>query len=129
MNYMVKLSALREKDGYAYSISIETEYGAVIDMWSDFIGHIMDKKAYHEIIEELIRKLGRIIHEDSQISLYSNDEELVRYINNIFTDIISKKTNFKVDFKAYITEFKLDNRVYSLALKALKLKSRYPPIL
>jgi len=127
MNYIVKLLVLREKDGYAYSISIETEYGAVIDMWGDFIKSIIDDKVYHKITGELLKKLGKIVHEDSQVILYSDKGEFIEYINNVFTDIIDKETNFKVSFKAYITKFEHNDRVYSLALKVLKLKSRYPP--
>jgi len=134
MRYIVKVGMISDDEGYAYSIWIETEYRAVIDMWSDYLRVDKTEDIYSSIVKELFRKLIRIIREDSEVIIYTDNDGLGEFINNllrreIFIETVGKEINYKVIINVKKSVFDKDDRVYSLARMALKVKGRYPPIL
>ena len=137
MRYIVKMGVIRGNDEYAYSVWIETEYGAVIDMWSNYLVTCEIKEVYSSMISELYRKFPRILKEDSDVTIYVDDEELTEYvhellkvgIDNILREIVGESIPYKIQINVEGRVFDKDDRVYSLARMALKIKGRYPPIL
>lgn len=121
----------------AIGVVIETDYGAVIDMWGEFIGVATNNVAeYMALIKGLKRLIElsikeAIVRSDSQLlinqlngryrvksknilPLYLEAISLCRDLTCIEFEYISREENLRAD---------------SLANKALDIRGRYPPIL
>lgn len=137
MNYIVKVGILKGEEGYSYSIWIETDYGAVIDMWSDYITVKKIEEVYTLVTREMLKKFNRIIHEPSSFYILVDNRDFKDYLNGIlgndmnrlFEEMTGEKPKYEITISVDVTEFQTDDRVYSLAMMALDMKRRYPPIL
>ncbi len=121
----------------AIGVVIETDYGAVLDMWGEYIGVATNNVAeYRALIEGLknILVLGLdkvIVRSDSQLlvnqmkgiykvksrnllPLYLEAVSLSKKLSSIKYEYISRDTNVRAD---------------ALANKALDVRGRYPPII
>ena len=137
MNYIVKVGILKGEKGYSYSIWIETDYNAVIDMWSDYITVKKIEEVYTLVTCEMLRKFNRIIHEPSSFHILVDNRDFKDYLdgilgndmNSLFEDMTGERPKYEITISVDVTEFPTDDRVYSLAMMALDMKRRYPPIL
>jgi len=133
MKYIVSSVVLEGEEGYSYSIWIETGYGAVIDMWSDYIKGDLNT-VYESLICEFIIKLLKIIREDSEVWIYVDDNRLynllierLRDVNRLYSEYGVKHKPYNIKFFVEKKDRELLNRAYSLALTSLRIKGRYPP--
>ena len=137
MKYIVKIGVLKGEEGYAYSVWIETEYGAVIDMWSDYVEARKLKEVYSIITGELFKMFNRIMHEDSIFLIYVDNVDFKDYLNNIreygialfYRETANEELSHNMDIAVDVVDFPSEGRVYSLAMMALDQKKRYPPVM
>jgi|GEM_PF-1564993 len=133
MKYIVSSVVLEGEEEYSYSIWIETDYGAVIDMWSDYIKGDLNT-VYESLIREFIIKLSKIIREDSEVWIYVDDDRLynfymekLRDVGRLYDEYGVKQTPYNITFFIEKKDREFLNRAYSLASTSLRIKGRYPP--
>ncbi len=119
----------------AIGIVIETEYGAVIDMWGEYIGEATNNVAeYTALIRGLERLIALgfkevIVRSDSQL-LINQMTSVYRVKSSKIIPLYSKAKflleNFSIAVFEYINRDR-NKRADSLANKALDIRERYPP--
>ena len=120
----------------AIGVVVETEYGAVIELWGEYIGVATNNEAeYRAIISGLsfLRDIGYRGH----VQVYSDSELVVNQLNGVYRvrsgklkklydEVKRLEANFS-EVKYIHVDRAMNRRADSIANKALDIKSRYPP--
>lgn len=136
MHYLYVDGASRGNPGpSAIGIVIETDYGAVIDMWGEYIGEATNNIAEYTA---LLRGMRRLLELGiGEIIVFSDSELLIKQLKGIYRvrDEKLKKIYFMIkslenrfEKITYVhIERNKNFRADSLANKALDIRGRYPP--
>ncbi len=121
---------------FSLSVTLETDFGAVIDLWGEYFSGIQLRRAILNILGNSIRVLSRM-HKKSFREIQVMIEEVLK--NNVNIDMEEVKDYVSMLLEKYGLEiesldivymsFGSESRYNSLARKAYESRGRYPPII
>lgn len=119
---------------FGLSVVIETDYGAVIDLWGDYFEDESVADALIKLLSDAFIVISKAKALDTKELLFrvpailvnqyiEGEAEFYRLVSRLKKELLSKDTSFKVS----IVSKNSMSRAYSLAKKTYSIKRRYPP--
>jgi len=131
----IKIGYYRES-GTDFSLSavLETDFGAVIELWGEYYDDLQVKKAMLSVLDESINILSKMFKKNfGEIrvildSLLKDDiNENLEYLKKKVLILLDKYNINIMHVDIGFKSFGMGSRYNSLAKKAYKLRRRYPP--
>lgn len=132
---VLEIGFYRERgEDFSLSIVIETEYGAVIELWGEYIQDKSLTDALDKLLKDgcsillMVRDRDirdvRIIAQDVMVSNFFVDkEDFKRFVLGILKKFLGDGIMLSIELVSDYSHW----RAYSLARKAYYLKGNYPP--
>lgn len=129
--YFIYLALYSARDGYGIAFDLESEDGTVIDLWGVYVY----KDNLINVLVDNFRSAIAILKNMSKngirkmIIRIKKDVDRVIDVNDIISrfESIIKNLLGDVDWRVKYVDDIVSRRVYSLAMKAYKIRGRYPP--